>query len=83
MRRHFRRFLTVETEAGEALSFRFYDPRVLRPFLASATEDEGAGVAPKTLAWRIRTAAAVAGPGKLVKAQAASMEMESRRWGVT
>jgi hypothetical protein len=40
LRRHFRRFLTVETEEGEALSFRFYDPRVLRPFLASATDGE-------------------------------------------
>jgi hypothetical protein len=37
IRRHLRTFLTVETEEGEALSFRFYDPRVLRPFLASAT----------------------------------------------
>jgi Domain of unknown function (DUF4123) len=40
VRRHLRRYLTIETEAGEALAFRFYDPRVLRPFLASATEDE-------------------------------------------
>ncbi len=40
VRRHLRRFLTVETEDGEALSFRFYDPRVMRPFLASATDDE-------------------------------------------
>lgn len=40
LRRHLRRFLTVETEEGEALSFRFYDPRVLRPFLASATDGE-------------------------------------------
>jgi hypothetical protein len=40
VRRHFRRWLVVETEAGQALHFRFYDPRVLRPFLASATEGE-------------------------------------------
>lgn len=31
--RHFRNFLTVKTEEGEELFFRFYDPRVLRVFL--------------------------------------------------
>ncbi len=40
VRRHLRRFLTVEDEEGEALTFRFYDPRVLRPFLAAATDGE-------------------------------------------
>ncbi|KAA0989236.1 DUF4123 domain-containing protein [Dyadobacter aurulentus] len=31
--KHFRRFLMVETEEGQELYFRFYDPRVLRIFL--------------------------------------------------
>ena len=31
--RHFRQFLLVQTEQGEELYFRFYDPRVLRIFL--------------------------------------------------
>lgn len=31
--RHFRKFLTVKTEDGKQLYFRFYDPRVLRLFL--------------------------------------------------
>jgi pSer/pThr/pTyr-binding forkhead associated (FHA) protein len=33
IRRHFRRFLLVQTEDGRELYFRFYDPRVLRIFL--------------------------------------------------
>jgi len=33
VRRHFRRFLLVENEQGTRMHFRFYDPRVLRPFL--------------------------------------------------
>jgi hypothetical protein len=40
VRRHLRRWLTVELPGGEAVAFRFWDPRVLRPFLASATPDE-------------------------------------------
>ena len=40
VRRHLRRYLVVETEASQALSFRFYDPRVLAPFLRSATAAE-------------------------------------------
>ncbi|WP_225000344.1 DUF4123 domain-containing protein [Cesiribacter sp. SM1] len=31
--RHFRKFLIVQTELGEELYFRFYDPRVLKIFL--------------------------------------------------
>lgn len=31
--RHFRKFLIVKTETGKRLFFRFYDPRVLAPFL--------------------------------------------------
>lgn len=33
VRRHFRRFLTVQSPDGEPMLFRFYDPRVLRVFL--------------------------------------------------
>ncbi len=33
LRRHFRRFLRVRTEAGQTLVFRYYDPRVLRVYL--------------------------------------------------
>jgi hypothetical protein len=33
LHKHFRRFLTVKTEDGTELYFRFYDPRVLRIFL--------------------------------------------------
>ncbi len=33
LQKHFRKFLKVETEAGQSLYFRFYDPRVLRIFL--------------------------------------------------
>jgi hypothetical protein len=33
MRKHLRRFLIVDTEAGKRLLFRFYDPRILRTFL--------------------------------------------------
>jgi hypothetical protein len=40
LRRHFRRFLVVQTEARQALYFRFYDPRVLRPFLEGVTDEE-------------------------------------------
>lgn len=35
LRRHLRRFLLVEDERGTRMHFRFYDPRVLRPFLPS------------------------------------------------
>jgi len=40
LRRHLRRFLVVQTEDRSALYFRFYDPRVLRPFLASASDEQ-------------------------------------------
>ncbi len=40
VRRHFRHFLLVEAENGEQLYFRFYDPRVLRRFLAGCTDEE-------------------------------------------
>jgi hypothetical protein len=40
LRRHLRRFLVAQTEDRTALYFRFYDPRVLRPFLESATAEQ-------------------------------------------
>ncbi len=40
MRRHLRRFLIVGTEDGPRLYFRWYDPRVLRPYLRTCTERE-------------------------------------------
>jgi hypothetical protein len=40
LRRHLRRFLVVQTEERQALYFRFYDPRVLRPFLEAAADEE-------------------------------------------
>jgi hypothetical protein len=39
-RRHLRIFLTVMTEQRKKLLFRFYDPRVLRPYLPSCTPAE-------------------------------------------
>jgi hypothetical protein len=39
VRRHLRRFLQVSYQ-GETLTFRFYDPRVLRHFLPRCTADE-------------------------------------------
>jgi Domain of unknown function (DUF4123) len=40
VRKHLRRFLMVELEPGKTLYFRFYDPRVLRVFLPTCTQDE-------------------------------------------
>lgn len=40
LRRHFRRFLVVESPAGEPWYFRFYDPRVLPAFLGACRDDE-------------------------------------------
>jgi hypothetical protein len=40
LRRHLRRFLVAQTEDRTALYFRFYDPRVLRPLLESATDEQ-------------------------------------------
>ncbi len=42
LRGHFRRFLLVTDTRRRALYFRFYDPRVLGPFLAASTEGERA-----------------------------------------
>ena len=40
VRKHLRRLLTVQTEDGKPLLFRFYDPRVLRAFLPTCTPVE-------------------------------------------
>ncbi len=40
VRRHFRHFLMVKDETGEEFYFRFYDPRVLRVFLPTCTQDQ-------------------------------------------
>jgi len=40
IRKHFRHFLMVESEGGQQLYFRFYDPRVLRVFLAKCSDEE-------------------------------------------
>ncbi len=40
LRKHFRKFLLVQSEDGEELYFRFYDPRVLRVYLPTCTSAE-------------------------------------------
>ncbi len=40
LRRHLRRFLRVKTEEGKTLLFRWYDPRVLRLYLPTCSEEE-------------------------------------------
>ena len=40
LRHHFRRFLMVQLEEGQQVYFRFYDPRVLREFLPTASAEE-------------------------------------------
>jgi hypothetical protein len=40
LHRHLRRFLRVQDERGRTLVFRYYDPRVLRPYLPTCTEAE-------------------------------------------
>lgn len=40
LRKHLRRLLTVETEGGRRLFFRWYDPRVLRAYLPTCRPDE-------------------------------------------
>src|ERR1017187_770766 len=42
IRKHFRHFLMIKDEAGAEYYFRFYDPRVLRVFLANCNADEHA-----------------------------------------
>jgi hypothetical protein len=40
LRKHFRKFLTVHSEEGNPMLFRYYDPRVLPKFLPTCHEDE-------------------------------------------
>jgi Domain of unknown function (DUF4123) len=40
LRRHLRGFLKVRDQAGNLLLFRYYDPRVLRTYLPSCSNDE-------------------------------------------
>jgi hypothetical protein len=40
VRHHLRKFLKVKTENGQLLYFRFYDPRVLRVFLPTCTQQQ-------------------------------------------
>ena len=40
MRKHFRLLLTVDDENGKPMLFRYYDPRVLLPFLMTCNGDE-------------------------------------------
>jgi hypothetical protein len=40
LRTHFRRFMTIRRSTGETMLFRFYDPRVIRTFLSSRTDDQ-------------------------------------------
>ena len=40
LRRHFRAFLVVHNSDAKPMLFRYYDPRVLRVFLPTCTEDE-------------------------------------------
>ena len=40
VRKHFRNFLTVRLPDGKEVYFRFYDPRVLRVFLATLNREE-------------------------------------------
>jgi Domain of unknown function (DUF4123) len=38
LRRHLRQFLIVDSPEGQPLYFRFYDPRVLHPFIQSSDD---------------------------------------------
>jgi len=40
LHKHFRKFLMVQTEDGDELYFRFYDPRVLRIFLPTCNAQQ-------------------------------------------
>lgn len=40
LRRHFRKFLQVMLPNGQIVLFRYYDPRVFRPYLATLNDDE-------------------------------------------
>jgi hypothetical protein len=40
LRKHFRKFLIVQTEDGKEMYFRFYDPRVLKIFLPTCDKQQ-------------------------------------------
>jgi hypothetical protein len=40
VRKHLRKFLMVKAPEGDPMYFRYYDPRVLPPFLASCNQEE-------------------------------------------
>jgi len=40
IKRHFRKFITVQNEEGKMMMFRFYDPRVVKIFLPLCLPDE-------------------------------------------
>ncbi len=42
LRKHFRRFLEVETDDGRQIYFRYYDPRVFRLYLPTCTSEDAA-----------------------------------------
>jgi hypothetical protein len=44
LRAHFRRFIMVQLPNGRSAYFRFYDPRVLRVYLPTCTEEERAAL---------------------------------------
>ncbi len=51
LRHHLRKLLTVQTEGGRKLLFRYYDPRVLRNYLPTCTTDELSQVFGPTATW--------------------------------
>jgi len=55
LRRHLRRFLRVRDEAGRALLFRYYDPRVLRVYLPTCTASELAAVFGPLSSWLVES----------------------------
>ena len=63
LRRHLRTLLRVQDEQGRHLMFRFYDPRVLRAYLPTCTEDEAAQVFGPIERWVCEDAAAAAHAG--------------------
>lgn len=42
LRRHFKRFAMVQSPNGNSMYFRYYDPRVLRSYIPSCSEEERA-----------------------------------------
>ena len=72
IRRHLRRFLMVKNEVGDEVCFRFYDPRVLRVFLASCDAGERAHFYGPIESFVLENA-----EGKLVRLQADDHGLES------